>query len=219
MALEDIQRMQIVQDVAQSDTNRDDAQLMAARSQGQSAQQMQPAQQMQQESMQQSPAMNPDVDLLEQRASLHEILFTPSPQLDGDPLAARIIQSKLGPTIRNLLSMASNEQKAMQSGGLVGLAAGGEFSGPVPGDGHGMEDNVMMPIKEGEEQVATLAVSPTEYVVDSYTMAALGNGNPAEGAQVMDDVIENVREKAYGSDQQPNEINGLAALQPMMERV
>jgi len=217
MALEDIQRMQIVQDVAQSDTNRDDAQLMAARSQGQ------PAQPMQQPPMQQPPmqssAINPNVNLLEQRASLHEMLFTPSPKLDGDPLAARIIQSKLGPTIRNLLSMASDEEKAMKSGGLVTLAAGGEFSGIVPGDGHGMQDNVYMPIKEGEEQVATLAVSPTEYVVDSYTMAALGNGNPIEGAEVMDEVVENVREKAYGTNQQPNEISGLAALQPMMERV
>ena len=104
-------------------------------------------------------------------------------------------------------------------GGLQGLAAGGEFHGRVPGDGHGMEDNVYMPIKEGEEQVATLAVSPTEYVVDSYTMAALGNGNPDEGADVMDEVVESVREKAYGTSQQPNEINGLAALRPMIERV
>ena len=108
---------------------------------------------------------------------------------------------------------------AAQGGGLMQLAAGGEFSGPVPGDGHGMQDNVYMPIKEGEEQVATLAVSPTEYVVDSYTMAALGNGNPAEGAEIMDDVVENVREKAYGTNQQPNEISGLAALRPMIERV
>ena len=108
---------------------------------------------------------------------------------------------------------------AAQGGGLMQLAAGGEFSGPVPGDGHGMQDNVYMPIKEGEEQVARLAVSPTEYVVDSYTMAALGNGNPDEGAEVMDEVIENVREKAYGTSKQPNEISGLAALRPMMERV
>ena len=108
---------------------------------------------------------------------------------------------------------------AESGGGLMQLAAGGEFSGPVPGDGHGMEDNVRMPIREGEEQVATLAVSPTEYVVDSYTMAALGNGNANEGAEVMDEVVENVREKAYGTDQQPNEINGLSALRPMIERV
>jgi len=50
-------------------------------------------------------------------------------------------------------------------------------------------------------------------------MAALGNGNPDEGADVMDAVVENVREKAYGTSQQPNEINGLAALSPMIERV
>ena len=62
----------------------------------------------------------------------------------------------------------------------------------VPGDGHGMEDNVYMPIKEGSEQVGTLAVSPSEYVVDSYTMAALGNGNTDEGAKVMDKVVESM---------------------------
>ena len=85
-------------------------------------------------------------------------------------------------------------------------AAGGEFSGPVPGDGGGMEDNVFMPIKEGREQVGTLAVSPTEYVVDSYTMAALGDGNPEEGAKVMDKTIKQIRQKAYGTREQPKEI-------------
>ena len=76
-----------------------------------------------------------------------------------------------------------------------------------------------MPIKEGRQQVGTLAVSPSEYVVDSYTMAALGNGNADEGAEVMDQVVENVRQRAYGSKEQPNEISGLAALSPMTERV
>ena len=104
-------------------------------------------------------------------------------------------------------------------GGLISLAHGGEFSGQVPGDGHGMEDNVYMPIKEGSEQVGTLAVSPSEYVVDSYTMAALGNGNTDEGAKVMDKVVKYVRKKAYGTTKQPNEISGLKTLEPMMERV
>ena len=104
-------------------------------------------------------------------------------------------------------------------GGLVSLAHGGEFSGMVPGDGHGMEDNVYMPIKEGSEQVGTLAVSPSEYVVDSYTMAALGNGNADEGAKVMDGVVESVRKKAYGTIRQPKEIDGLMALKPMMAGV
>jgi len=101
-------------------------------------------------------------------------------------------------------------------GGLINLAHGGEFSGMVEGDGHGMEDNVYMPIKEGNEQVGTLAVSPSEYVVDAYTMSALGNGNANEGAKVMDGVVESVRKKAYGTMRQPNEINGLQALKPMM---
>jgi len=104
-------------------------------------------------------------------------------------------------------------------GGLIGMALGGKFEGRVRGDGHGMQDNVFMPIQERGEQVATLAVSPKEYVVDAHTMSALGNGNADKGADVMDNVVENIREKAYGTDQQPNQINGLAALRPMIERV
>jgi hypothetical protein len=108
------------------------------------------------------------------------------------------------------------EVEAKSGGGLYELAAGGEFSGRVPGDGGGMQDNVYMPIKEGEEQVATLAVSPTEYVVDSHTMAALGNGNPDKGADYMDAVVKGIRQEAYGTDEQPNEINGLQTLVSMM---
>ena len=104
-------------------------------------------------------------------------------------------------------------------GGLLDLAAGGEFSGRVPGEGGGMEDNVRMPIKEGNKQVATLAVSPTEYVVDSHTMAALGNGNPDEGADVMDEAVKQIRRKAYGTNKQPTEISGLAALKPLVDKV
>ena len=104
-------------------------------------------------------------------------------------------------------------------GGLINLAAGGEFSGMVPGQGGGMDDNVYMPIKEGTKQVGTLAVSPTEYVVDSYTMAALGDGNPEEGARVMDKTIKQIRKKAFGNTKQPKEIDGLAALRPMVQGV
>jgi len=50
-------------------------------------------------------------------------------------------------------------------------------------------------------------------------MSALGNGNPDAGAKVMDNVIASVRKKAYGTTQQPNEINGLNALIPMMQGV
>ena len=116
---------------------------------------------------------------------------------------------------------SQDQNAAIESGGLVAMAAGGRFSGQVPGQGHGMEDNVYMPIVERQagSQVGTLAVSPDEYVVDAHTMSALGNGSADAGANVMDQVIEGVREKAYGTDKQPNQINGLAALRPMIERV
>ena len=165
----------------------------------------------------QQPPMNNQLDT---KQDLNDMLT--ATMADGDSLAAKALEGlikKSGALIQGIVEMSQQPIMAAQGGGLMQLAAGGEFSGPVPGNGGGMEDNVMMPIKEGQEQVATLAVSPTEYVVDSYTMAALGNGNPDEGAQVMDSVIENVREKAYGTSKQPNEISGLAALRPMMERV
>ena len=94
-----------------------------------------------------------------------------------------------------------------------------QFSGMVGGDGHGMEDNVQMPIVSDGEQVATLAVSPKEYVVDAYTMSALGNGNADEGAKIMDETIKQIRRKAYGTSQQPNEINGGKALRSGLQSI
>ena len=119
------------------------------------------------------------------------------------------------------------------SGGLIGMAYGGsmpmndmdvkykEFSGMVGGEGTGMEDNVYMPIVEGEQgqQVATLAVSPKEYVVDANTMSLLGNGNPDEGAEIMDKTVKDIRKKATGQTEQQKEIDGLAALNRMRRSV
>tara|TARA_R100000388_G_scaffold92711_1_gene76121 strand:+ start:57 stop:674 length:618 start_codon:yes stop_codon:yes gene_type:complete len=90
------------------------------------------------------------------------------------------------------------------------------FVGQVPGRGHGMEDNVYMPIVDRGNQVATLAVSPDEYVVDAHTMSALGNGSADAGAEVMDRVVKEVRQEAFGSTQQPNQINGLQSLRNKM---
>jgi hypothetical protein len=123
--------------------------------------------------------------------------------------------------MRTIGEAARNPTIAMESGGLIALAGGGGFSGQVPGIGHGMEDNVYMPIVEraAGEQVGTLAVSPDEYVVDAHTMSALGNGSADAGARVMDQAVKDIRQQAYGTNEQPNEISGLAALQPLIERV
>ena len=170
------------------------------------------------------PQFVPDESMsMDVKQNLNEILTSTLP--DGDSIGAKALEGlvqRAGVMIQGMVEMTQQPPEQIMEdagGGLMQLAAEGEFQGRVPGEGHGMEDNVYMPIKEGEEQVATLAVSPTEYVVDSHTMAALGNGNANEGAEVMDDVVKHVRKKAYGTDQQPNEINGLDALRPMIERV
>jgi hypothetical protein len=119
------------------------------------------------------------------------------------------------------------------SGGLIGMAYGGqtpmnnldvkykEFSGMVGGQGDGMEDNVYMPIVERDngQQVATLAVSPKEYVVDANTMSLLGNGNPDAGAKIMDQTVKDVRMAATGQTEQQKEIDGLEALNRMRRSV
>ena len=212
MALEDIQRMQMVQDVAQSPETMDDMQVMRRGGQGLQAAPM--------NTQAPIPQFVPDeVMSMDVKQNLNEMLTATLP--DGDSIAAKALEKivKNNKLLSDMIDQTRDIASAATGGGLMQLAAGGEFSGMVPGDGHGMEDNVYMPIKEGQEQVATLAVSPTEYVVDSYTMAALGNGNPVEGAERMDEVVKGIRKEAYGTDKQPNQINGLAALRPMMERV
>ncbi len=167
------------------------------------------------------------------KQNLNEVLTATLP--DGDSIAAKALESLVGRSkvdvtqsqglpiaaAPDMMAALQNPIQAAQGGGLMRLAAQDEFSGQVPGQGHGMEDNVYMPIVERKagSQVGTLAVSPDEYVVDAHTMSALGNGSADAGAEVMDNVVKNVRSKAYGTTQQPNEINGLAALRPMIERV
>ena len=180
------------------------------------------------------------------KQNVNEILTATLP--DGDSLASKALEKltekaglNLTEAVETQYSLSDTEAaqpfmemammedtdpmqfNARYGGGIMGLKAGGEFSGRVPGDGGGMEDNVYMPIVEramGEQvgtlnnpkQVGTLAVSPSEYVIDSYTMAALGNGNADEGADIMDNVVKDIREDAYGNREQPNEIDGLASL-------
>lgn len=86
-----------------------------------------------------------------------------------------------------------------------GMADGGY----VGGEGHGMEDNQMFKINGG----GLAALSPKEYVVPADVMSGLGNGNPDDGAEKMDDFISDFRKEKYGRDQQPPEMDGRKALE------
>ena len=223
MAVNDLQELQRKMNTA---TLRDDAQMV----QGMPPRQQAPM------APQQSPMMQQPVQP-QQPSSLNAILKKRVVDKDGtetdllteitEAFIDRMPVSEKEEAPVNLQALGMNAlgfnpaTATPQDRGLIGMAAGGGFSGKVPGQGHGMEDNVYMPIVERQagQQVATLAVSPDEYVVDAHTMSALGNGNADEGARYMDSMVKNIRKKAFGTDKQPNEINGLAALRPMIERV
>lgn len=141
----------------------------------------------------------------------------PAQPMPSDPqrmARVKAVQDALR-TESQLDNLAMMKMRQAREGGMVY----GGYSGMVPGEGHGMQDNVYMPIvdrKEGE-QVATLAVSPDEYIVDAATVAALGNGSSDAGAKVLDETIKDIRQEAFGTTKQPNQINGLASLQQALE--
>jgi len=123
-----------------------------------------------------------------------------------------ILALNSGSPLDTLAMMRMQQQPTMQAkAGTEGMTV--SFgSGSVPGEGHGMQDNIQMPIVEKGNKVATLAVSPDEYIVDAHTMSALGNGSADAGADVMDKVVKEIRQKAFGTTKQPKQINGLASL-------
>ena len=132
------------------------------------------------------PTISPTAEI---KQNLNEVLTATLP--DGDSLAIKGLEDltkRAGIDVESkepipsqglpiaaapaMLAALQNPARAAQSGGLMRLAAGGGFVGQVPGEGHGMQDNVYMPIVERQEgqRVGTLAVSPDEYVVDAQML-------------------------------------------------
>ena len=136
------------------------------------------------------------------------------------PMNVRPADPRRMANMQNVKQALESESQLDNLAMMRRAARGGQaisgFSGKVPGRGHGMEDNVYMPIVDNGEQVATLAVSPDEYVVDAHTMSALGNGSADAGADVMDQIVKEVRQEAYGTTEQPDQINGLQSLRNKM---
>ena len=144
----------------------------------------------------------------------------PMPNQMQRPMNVRPADPRRMANMQNVKQALESESQLDNLAMMRRAARGGQaisgFSGKVPGKGHGMEDNVYMPIVDNGKKVATLAVSPDEYVVDAHTMSALGNGSADAGADVMDQIVKEVRQEAYGTTEQPDQINGLQSLRNKM---
>ena len=102
-----------------------------------------------------------------------------------------------------------------ESGGLIAMLQRGGllpptqnpsyFEGMVPGDAHGMKDNVAFKVQGGN--IDTAMLSPGEYVVPADVVAMLGNGNGDSGAKQLDAFAKGIRQKAFGTEKQQRQIN------------
>ena len=101
------------------------------------------------------------------------------------------------------------------AGGLMSLKnKGGYFQGHVPGDEHGMKDNVAFKVKGGNIDMAML--SPGEYVIPADVVAMLGNGNGNSGAKELDLFAKAIRKKAFGTHKQQRQLNAKKELKSLM---
>ena len=96
-----------------------------------------------------------------------------------------------------------------EEGGQIATAP--MFSGMVEGKGDGMSDEVPFEVV-GDPEIDTAMLSPDEYVMDAYTVAALGNGSSDAGAEKLDAFRKELRDKVYGKKEQPKEIDGAKEL-------
>ena len=124
-----------------------------------------------------------------------------------------------GNTIVNV-NPSSGASMNYNEGGPISLNVGGQpsgmFSGMVDGRlGDGMSDNVAFEVV-GDPQIERAQLSPDEYVMDAYTVSALGNGSSDAGAKRLDDFRTALREKAMGRKSQPKQINGAKELSRMV---
>ena len=159
--------------------------------------------------------------------SVHQALFSmPIPTIATEVVKDRYLASRpdneetYGDVInRQPQSRFEGIRLEAAEGGLVDLPASDKFAGRVPGDGHGMEDDVSMAIEEGGNTVGELRVSTKEYIIPADVMSLIGNGNPDRGADIMDQIIKEIRAEATGSDEQPKEVDGLELVRSLLDKV
>jgi len=159
--------------------------------------------------------------------SVHQALFSmPIPTIATEVVKDRYLASRpdneetYGDVInRQPQPRFEGIQLEAARGGLVDLPASNKFAGRVPGDGHGMEDDVSMAIEDGGNTVGELRVSTKEYIIPADVMSLIGNGNPDRGADIMDQIIKEIRAEATGNDEQPKEVDGLELVRSLLDKV
>ena len=100
-------------------------------------------------------------------------------------------------------------QQGPPAGPSVGPPVGPamQVGGLIPGNGDAMADDIVTTADEGMPDAQKIAISSGEYVVAGDVVSGLGSGNTDAGAEVLDQLQEDVRIDRTGTPQQPPPIN------------
>tara|TARA_R100001143_G_scaffold12165_1_gene13540 strand:+ start:79 stop:372 length:294 start_codon:yes stop_codon:yes gene_type:complete len=82
-----------------------------------------------------------------------------------------------------------------------------QLGGLIPGNGDAMADDIITTADEGTPDAQKIAVSSGEYVVAGDVVSGLGSGNTDAGAEVLDQLQEDVRMARTGANGQPPPID------------
>jgi hypothetical protein len=78
-----------------------------------------------------------------------------------------------------------------------------QLGGLIPGNGDAMADDIITVADEGTPAAQKIAISSGEYVVAGDVVSGLGSGNTDAGAEVLDQLQEDVRMSRTGTNGQP----------------
>jgi len=78
-----------------------------------------------------------------------------------------------------------------------------QVGGLIPGNGDAMADDIITVADEGTPDAQKIAISSGEYVVAGDVVSGLGSGNTDAGAEVLDQLQEDVRMSRTGANGQP----------------
>ena len=148
--------------------------------------------------------MPPEVAMVQEALIVEE-----PPEVDYDDLVAMTIEAIKGgiEDADSVINMFIEEYgvdafRELREAVLQSIVPNAQTEGMIAGESGGMADEVMGMIGEDQQ----VAVSPGEYIIAADVVSGLGDGNSDAGADVLDEMMQGVRNARSGG-RQPSPID------------
>ena len=122
------------------------------------------------------------------------------------PIVMQVIQAKqAGPAPEEMMQAAPAPEQMMQAAPVPQEMM--QAGGIIPGNGDAMADDIITTADAGTPNAQDIAISSGEYVIAGDVVSGLGSGNTMAGAEVLNQLQEDVRAGRNGSPEQPPPID------------